>query len=263
MSALLVVNSPCPRSPNLGVRGDSAHFACAPPCPLLELSYRRVEPTSSHASAVPDTEWVDREPLQEQPPRHRVQPLRGARPRRRPRSGSLRRGRRRDRPLDPRRGGPARPRGPGRVVRGQRPQPARLRPRDQHRAGARVVQEELPGVDGRGVLAPRHPRRARRHPRPLQPQLGDRRAGARRERPDLDVRRRAGVRGHRAPQRQRARPEDRPAHRRPPVEHHHGADRARRRLRRRRRPGQGHARTTTAPGTSRASSASSPRPRAT
>ena len=40
---------------------------------------------------------------------------------------------------------------------------------------------------------------------------------------------------------------------------HHGAHRARRRLRRRRRPRQGRRRTTTAPGTSRASSASSPR----
>ena len=45
--------------------------------------------------------------------------------------------------------------------------------------------------------------------------------------------------------------------------HHHGAHRAGRRLRRRRRPRQGHASTTTAPGTSRASSGSSPRPSAT
>ena len=45
-------------------------------------------------------------------------------------------------------------------------------PADQHRAAARVVQEELPGLDGRRVLAPRHAGRARRHPGPLEPQLG-------------------------------------------------------------------------------------------
>ena len=42
-----------------------------------------------------------------------------------------------------------------------------------------------------------------------------------------------------APQRQRARPADRPAHGRARLGHHDGADRARRRLRRRRRPRQG------------------------
>ncbi len=86
--------------------------------------------------------WVS-EPLQEQPARHRVQPLRGARPRRRPRSRPLRRGRRCDRPRDPGGGRPARARGPRGVVRRQRPQPAGLRPGDAHRAAARVVQEEL------------------------------------------------------------------------------------------------------------------------
>ena len=43
-------------------------------------------------------------------------------------------------------------------LRGQRPQPAGLRPGDPHRADAGVVQEELPGLDGRRVLAPRHVR---------------------------------------------------------------------------------------------------------
>ncbi len=38
-----------------------------------------------------------------------------------------------------------------------RPQPAGLRPQDAHRAAARVVQEELPGLDGRRVLAPAAP----------------------------------------------------------------------------------------------------------
>ena len=84
----------------------------------------------------------------------------------------------RDRALDPDRGGAAGPRGPRRVVRGQRPQPAGLRPRDPHRAAARVVQEELPGLARRGVLAPAAARGARRHPcslhlsPPLQPDLG-------------------------------------------------------------------------------------------
>ena len=62
------------------------------------------------------------------------------------------------------------------------------------------------------------------------------------------------------PQRQRARQADRPAHGREGLGRHHGAHRARRRLRRRRRPHQGHRSTTTAPGTSRASSGSSPPP---
>src|SRR3954465_1735378 len=52
--------------------------------------------------------------------------------------------------------GPA-PRGPGRGVGGRPPTPAGLRPRDQHRTGPGVVQEELPGVDGRGVLATADP----------------------------------------------------------------------------------------------------------
>ena len=102
---------------------------------------------------------------------------------------------------------------------------------------------------------------APRPPRALIWALGELVLGA--NAADLDVRRRPDVRRRRPPQRQRARQEDRPAHRRPRLGHHDGAHRARRRLRRRRRPHQGHRRTTTAPGTSRASSASSPRPRAT
>ena len=73
-------------------------------------------------------------------------------------TGPVRGDGRRHRPGDPGRGRPARPRGPRRVLRGQRPQPAGLRPGDQHRARARVVQEVLPGLDGRRVLAARHPR---------------------------------------------------------------------------------------------------------
>ena len=63
------------------------------------------------------------------------------------------------------------------------------------RPDARVVQEELPGVDGRRVLAPADPGRARRPARPARPHLGDRRVRARRQRPDLDVRRRPGFAG--------------------------------------------------------------------
>ena len=58
------------------------------------------------------------------------------------------------------------------VLRGRRPQPAGLRPGDQHRAVPGVVQEELPGLDGRRVLAPRHDGRARRHPGPLERSTG-------------------------------------------------------------------------------------------
>ena len=162
-------------------------------------------------------------------------------PRRRPGHRPVRRDRRRDRARDPRRGRPARARGPRRVVRGRRPQPAGLRPRDPHRPAARVVQEELPGLDGRRVLAPGHLRRARRHPGPLQPELGDRRAGARRQPRHLDVRRRA----RRSPASLTATATS--ATSRSPsyivdkrLGRHDGADRARRRLRRRRRPHQGH-----------------------
>ena len=103
-------------------------------------------------------------------------------------TGPFARGRRRDRPLDPRRGRPAGPRGPRRVVRGQRPQPAGLRPRDPHRAAAGVVQEELPRLDGRRVLAPQITAELGGTPAPSTPQLGDRRAGARLQRAHLDVR---------------------------------------------------------------------------
>ena len=65
--------------------------------------------------------------------------------------------------------------------------------------------DELPRLDGRRVLAAPDLRGPRRHPGPVQPGLGDRRDGARRQRPDLDVRRRPGVRRCRAPRRQRAR----------------------------------------------------------
>ncbi len=64
-------------------------------------------------------------------------------------------------------------------------------------------------------------------------------------------------------QRQRDPEEDGPAHDRPRLGRDDGADRARRGLRRRRRPHQGRSSRPTARGTSRASSASSPRPSTT
>ena len=85
-------------------------------------------------------------PLQEQPARHRVQPLRGARPRRRAGLRPLRGGRRRHRPRDAQGGRPPRRERAGRVLLGRRPQPAGLRPADAVGDDARVVQEVLPGL---------------------------------------------------------------------------------------------------------------------
>ena len=126
------------------------------------------------------------------------------------------------------------------VVRGQRPQPARLRPRPRtpHRSAASFKASYQAWMDAefwRLQVFEEHGR----HPRPVVARLGDRRDGARRQRPDLDVRRRAGVRQRRPPQRQRPRQAGRPVHGRPPVGLHDGPHRARRRLRRRRRPRQG------------------------
>ena len=84
--------------------------------------------------------------------------------------------------------------------------PPGLRPRDAHRPGARVVQEELPGLDGLRVLAPPDLRGDGRHPRPLVASIwaiGEMVLGA--NAPGVDVRRRPGVRRRRPPQRQRAR----------------------------------------------------------
>ena len=47
-------------------------------------------------------------------------------------------------------------------------------PADEHRSAPRVVQEELPRLDGRRVLAPADLRGARRHAGPLDAELGDR-----------------------------------------------------------------------------------------
>ena len=108
------------------------------------------------------------EPLQEQHPRHRVQPLRGARARRGPRPGPVRGGRRRHRQVDPGRGRPAGARGPRRVVRGRRPQPAGVRPDDQHRARAGVVHRRAtrPGwTPSTGAWAPWPSSAARPPPR--------------------------------------------------------------------------------------------------
>ena len=97
-------------------------------------------------------------------------------------TGPFERDRRRDRPRDPRRGRPAVPRGPRRVVRGQRPQPAGLRPGDAHRAAAGVVQEELPRLDGRRVLAPQIKEELGGTPAPSSLNWAIGRDGARRQR---------------------------------------------------------------------------------
>ena len=158
------------------------------------------------------------------------------------------------------RGGPAGPRGPRRVVRGRRPQPAGLRPDDQHRADARVVQEELPRPGWTpSTGASSSPAELGGTPAPSSLELGDRRAGARRQP------RRSGCtpparcspascyrNGNERDKKIAQHMVDKQLGR------HHGAHRARRRLRRRRRPHQGHPATRTAPGTSRASSGSSP-----
>ena len=111
-------------------------------------------------------------PLQEQPARPGVQPLRGLRPRRGAGSGPLRRRRPGHRPRDAQGGvAPGRARA-GRVLRRRRPQPAGLRPADLLGDDARVVQEELPGLRRLRLLERRRPGRARRHRRPAQPASG-------------------------------------------------------------------------------------------
>ena len=107
------------------------------------------------------------EPLQEQPARHRVQPLRGARARRAC-SGTG--------PFDeidvdtaeddPRRGRPAGPRRARGVVRGGPTAPRRCSTRRPTASDAGGLQPELPGVHGRRVVAAADPGRARRPARP-------------------------------------------------------------------------------------------------
>jgi alkylation response protein AidB-like acyl-CoA dehydrogenase len=82
------------------------------------------------------------------------------------------------------------PRGARRVVRGPTAT-RRSSTRRPHGAAARGVQEELPGLDGRRVLAAGPARGARRHAGPVRASTGRSRAGARRQPGDLDVRRRA------------------------------------------------------------------------
>ena len=226
-----------------------AGFPCAHLWRLYDLSYRPVgRVVRLCGTDVPgpprsrrDRRW-SREPLQEQPPRHRVQPLRGARPRRGPGPGPVQRDRRRDRPRDPGRGRPARPRGPRRVLRGQRPQPARLRPADRHRRRAGVVQEVLPRAGWTPSTGACRSPRSSAAPPPPRASTGRSPSWCSAPTPPFWMYGAGpGVRGRRAPQRQRARQADRPAHRRPRLGHHDGAHRARRRLRRRRRPHQGHA----------------------
>lgn len=178
-------------------------------------------------------------PLQVEPPRHRVQPLRGARPRPALRHGSVRRHGRRHGQGRPRRADPAGRERTGRVLRRHRPQPAGLRPRHQHRAGPRHVQEELRGLHGRRVLAARPARGDRRHHRAPLPDLVVRRTGARFEPGDLDVLLGSRLRRHPLRRGHRAAEEDRRARGREAVGLDHGAHRAGRGLRRRRRAHQG------------------------
>ena len=233
-----------------------------PPCaPASGAPIIKLPASSASGRTTPRrNRWIS-EPLQEQPARHRVQPLRGARPRRGPRARA-RSPRSTSRP-------PARssPRSTG--------WPARTSPRRTRTATATrrsstprpataplpgVVQEELPGLDGRGVLAAAASPRSSAAPRPrrrINWAIGELVLGANAPiwmygaGPAF-----AGVvhrNGNERDQKIAQHIVDRQ------LGHHHGADRARRRLRRRRRPHQGDAATTTAPGTSRASSGSSPR----
>ena len=204
---------------------DIGRSCCAAPEPeacLLPVS----RPTSSRNAHTPRT-WTggSSEPLQDQPPRHRVQPLRGAG---------------RDEVLGT---------GPFGEIDGESA-------REILREVERLSREDLassyedsdrnpPVFDPATHTAPvpasfkasyqawmdssfggcRSSRRwaARR---PLVADLGDRRDGARRQRPRLDVRRGSRVRQRGPPQRQRARPGRRPVHGRPPVGLHHGPHRA-------------------------------------
>ncbi len=157
-------------------------------------------------------------------------------------------------------------RGPaGRVLRRRRPQPAGVRPGDQLGDAARVVQEVLPDAARRRVVAPGDAARARRPARPRARScwaVAEQVLGAN---PALHMyMARRAVRRH--PLRATATPTQKQIaqlHDRPRLGRHHGAHRARRRLRRRRRPHQGDRAARRHAGTSRASSASSPRPSTT
>ncbi|CAA9298209.1 MAG: Acyl-CoA dehydrogenase, partial [uncultured Friedmanniella sp.] len=179
------------------------------------------------------------EPLPVQPPRHRVQPLRGAGPGRRARDGRLRRPGRRDRAGGARRGRPPGPDPAGGLVRAGRPQPAGVRPGHRDRHPGPGVQGVLPGARGLGILAARDPVRAGRPGHPAVGAVGGQRARRRRQPGRVPLRRRPEVRHRALDQRHRARPPARGDHDRAAVGRDHGADRARGRLRRRRRPHAG------------------------
>ncbi len=205
----------------------------------------------------------DHGPLQDQPARHRVQPLRGPRPPGGAGPRPVRRHGRRHRARDAARGRAAgRARARRVLLDADRNPPVfdpatyevtlpesfprATRPTSTPSGGALDLPAELGGTVDPAVAA-----------------LGRRRDGARRQPGRAHVLRRLGLR-------QRAlrasAPTSRsswPAPGRPPLGRHHGAHRAGRRLRRRRRPHQGRRSSPTAPGTSRASSASSPRPSTT
>ena len=178
-------------------------------------------------------------------------------------TGPVRRGRRRDRPRDPRRGRPAGPRGPRRVLRRRDRNPPVFDPETNTAPVPESFKKSYQAwMDAEywrlGTLAELGGTPA---PSSLNWAIGELVLGAN---PPIWMYGAgpafAGVLHRNGNERDKQIAQlivDKQ------LGHHDGADRARRRLRRRRRPHQGHRRTTTAPGTSRASSASSPRPSTT
>ena len=147
----------------------------------------------------------------------------------------------------------------GRVLRRRRPQPAGLRPGDRLRDDARVASRSATRPSwtaSGGAWTCRTSSAASSRRASLVWAVAEMILGAN---PAICMysaaRHFAGVASTESAPRSRRRS---PSHGRPPVGRHHGADRAGRRLRRRRRPHQGDRAGRTAPGTSRASSASSP-----
>ncbi len=124
----------CGQSLAFAVATHSANPLSAGYRQVIKLGYRPVTSGSDDTGS-----RAPHEPLQEQPARPRVQPLRGVRaPTAAPgaRAGPVRRHRRRHRPQHPGRDRPAGPRRPRRELRRRRPQPAGLRPGHAQRAAA-------------------------------------------------------------------------------------------------------------------------------
>ena len=184
-------------------------------------------------------------PLQEQPARHRVQPVRGASAgERRPGHRAVRRDRRGHRPRHPARGRAAGPRGPGRVASST---PTATRRCSTRRPTRRTMPESLQEVATRptwtpsagGCDLPEPSSAASRAPPSLRWAVAEMVLGA--NPADLHVRRGPGVRAASCTATARRSRSSSPSS---IVEQqlgrHDGAHRARRRLRRRRRPHQGH-----------------------